>query len=430
MTTRMTRRIAAGLSLALLPATAALAGTCTLDQVPAATLLVPYFELNLDAHAKDDTILSINNADAAPALVQVTFWTNWAQPTITYDFYLTGYDVQTISLRDMFTSGNVAITADAQSDPGDTISPAGDPAWDGSFPDCQNFFPFFTNPLILGPNLDRLRSGHTGQGIAYLGGKCLGADLGDNIARGYVTFDSVSRCSITFPTDLGYFGPGGVADNNNTLWGDYVVVRPGQGDVDPQPMVHVEADANLDTATGYTFYGSLPSAAGGIDHREPLGSVWGVPTVDRPALRSELIVWRDPTAAPAAAYTGLTCGVGPDWAPLPQNSVTCFDQEENSTEVCTGASCFPLATQRVATGGVGIGTPYQQGFCRLDLGLAAEGPVSNDTDFPGDVAQSFVMGVLKHGGHRNSGLAAVELRSACELPPSITTQTAGLTADR
>ncbi len=156
MTNASIRRVsigkaAAGLALALLPAFAGHAATCTLDQVPAATLLLPYFELDLAPHADGDTVLTINNAEAAPALVQVTFWTNWAQPTITFDLFLTGYDVQTLSLRQAFQFGNLPLTADQQSDPGDTVSPGGDPGWDGSFPNCENFFPYFINPLVMGP---------------------------------------------------------------------------------------------------------------------------------------------------------------------------------------------------------------------------------------------------------------------------------------
>ncbi len=90
------------------------------------------------------------------------------------------------------------------------------------------------------------------------------------------------------------------------------------GEVDPQPLIHVEADAALETATGYTFYGSLASAQpGGLDHREPLGSVWGVPTVDRTLLKTRpdrLARSRPPTptpptpASPAAPVpTGRRC---------------------------------------------------------------------------------------------------------------------------
>ena len=78
-----------------------------------------------------------------------------------------------------------------------------------------------------------------------------------------------------------------------------------------------------------------------------------------------------------------------------------------------GSDCFPLATQRVASGAAGIGTPYDQGWCKLDLGLSAEGTVTADTDFPGNIAQSYVVGSVKHGIQRSTGLAAVMLESAC-----------------
>ncbi len=58
---------------------------CTIDAVPAATLLVPYFEVDLDNTDGVDTFFSVNNASAAPALVHVIFWTNWSAPTIDFD---------------------------------------------------------------------------------------------------------------------------------------------------------------------------------------------------------------------------------------------------------------------------------------------------------------------------------------------------------
>ena len=87
---------------------------CTMDAVPAATLLVPYFEVNLDEcgnpGTQNTTLFSINNASAAPALAHVTFWTDWSAPTIDFDIFLTGYDIQTINLRDVF-DGNIPITS-------------------------------------------------------------------------------------------------------------------------------------------------------------------------------------------------------------------------------------------------------------------------------------------------------------------------------
>lgn len=50
------------------PATAEL---CSIDAVPAATLLLPYFEVDLDSSDGVTTLFSINNAEAAPALAHV-----------------------------------------------------------------------------------------------------------------------------------------------------------------------------------------------------------------------------------------------------------------------------------------------------------------------------------------------------------------------
>ncbi len=135
------RKTAAGLVLALLPALGSQAETCTLDPVPGAHAPPALFR------AQPGPVRGGRHRDhgqqrrSGARLVHLTFWTNWAQPTISFDFYLTGYDVQTISLRDAFKLGNIPITADQQSDPSDAISPAGDPAWDGDFPGCENFFP-------------------------------------------------------------------------------------------------------------------------------------------------------------------------------------------------------------------------------------------------------------------------------------------------
>src|SRR5262245_57097641 len=77
----------------------------TIDQVPAATLLLPYFEVDLDTPNGINTLLSINNASATAVLVHVTLWSDMSVPTFSFDIYLTGFDVQTLSLRDIFVNG-------------------------------------------------------------------------------------------------------------------------------------------------------------------------------------------------------------------------------------------------------------------------------------------------------------------------------------
>ena len=85
---------------------------CTIDDVPAATLLLPYFEVDLNSTSGISTLFSINNASASAAVAHVTLWTDQSIPTLDFDVYLTGYDVQTINVRDLF-SGILPRTADA-----------------------------------------------------------------------------------------------------------------------------------------------------------------------------------------------------------------------------------------------------------------------------------------------------------------------------
>jgi hypothetical protein len=67
----------------------------------------------------------------------------------------------------------------------------------------------------------------TGKSSNFLGAtQCFGRDLGDRIARGYVTMDVANACGNQFPGAAGYFvnGGGGMAGNRNIIWGDYFYV--------------------------------------------------------------------------------------------------------------------------------------------------------------------------------------------------------------
>src|SRR4029079_6179623 len=111
----------------------AAAKTCAVDVVPAATLLLPYFEVDLKSPAGRTTLMSINNMSDRATLAHVVLWTDLGVPTLAFDVYLTGYDVQTLNLRDLFP-GSLPATADAPRDFGDTVSPKGALSEDTGFP--------------------------------------------------------------------------------------------------------------------------------------------------------------------------------------------------------------------------------------------------------------------------------------------------------
>src|SRR5690242_20112900 len=106
-------------SVALTTALPARADLCAIDHAPAATLLLPYFEVDLGNPGGRTTLFSINNAGDKAVLAHVVLWTDLAVPTLVFDVYLTGYDVQTINLRDIFDTGTLPRTADKDRDPSD-----------------------------------------------------------------------------------------------------------------------------------------------------------------------------------------------------------------------------------------------------------------------------------------------------------------------
>lgn len=409
----------------LTPGGPASAEMCTVDVVPAASLLLPYFEVDWIQPSGEGktTLFSVNNASPEPALVHIIVWTNWGAPVIDIDFFLTGYDVVVFNLWNVF-NGVVPLTADEQSDPTDTISPAGRPEWDGSFPNCDLFFPFLVNPVITGTALDRLTNGGSGLPVTSLGGACLGEPCAAD-ACGYLTVDNVSACSLILdPSTAGYFVNGGlgIARNVNQLWGDYFVLDASNGFMTTQPLIHIEADPAFNATSApsnYTFYGRFTQSAGGSDNREPLGTAWGVRYLNAGAFTggTDFVVWRDPTTSHAGG-SGFTCGVGPDWKPLSQTQVLCFDEAETAIEICLpdDPACFPLATQKLRSGGVELNVPFDFGWCHLDLNIPDD-TISDDVDFPasppGDVAQSWVGAVHSALGLYAGGLQAVELAHAC-----------------
>src|ERR1700712_506440 len=114
--------LAVGVVSIPLPAAAVL---CTIDDVPAATLLLPYFEVDLGKANGGNTVFSVNNSGSAAVVAHAVIWAHLSVPVLDFNIYLTGYDVQLVNLRDILVSGIVPQTASAGQDPSDTISPKG-----------------------------------------------------------------------------------------------------------------------------------------------------------------------------------------------------------------------------------------------------------------------------------------------------------------
>jgi hypothetical protein len=435
----------------LLPAHRAAAEIGTIDDVPGATLLLPYFEVDLDSDRGITTLFSINNASASAAVAHVTFWTDESIPTLDFDIYLTGYDVQTINIRDIF-NGILPRTADTGADTGDTTNPADGISNKGTLSQDINF-PGSTGPCTAGgvyaayptPTLsatflnNHLRPAHTGgPSTAVFGGRCAGADYGDNIARGYVTVDSVTSCNLSFPSDAGYAT--GLIDFRNILWGDYFYVNPNQNFAQGETLVHIEACVPGNGYNGYvgngaglcpfgpgeyTFYGRY-AAVSGNDNREPLSTTFATRFANGGAFDggTDLIVWRDSKTVPVGANGPHSCAVSVGWFPLGQTDVVAFDEIENPTDLCfqgdnvspaTGGAdaCFPLEAQRIFVEGGNViaddmGVPYEFGWLYLNLNHTIVGD-----PFPG-VAQAWVTTVMDADGRFSVGYDAIQLDTVTE----------------
>jgi len=312
--------LALGLGLLLLlgRANQATAVIGTIDQVPAATLLLPYFEVDLNNPNGLTTLFSVNNASATAVLAHVVIWSDLSVPVLDFNIYLTGYDVQSINLRDIIVNGKLPRTASAGQDPTDTISHHGSFSQDINFASCSGQLP----PPDLPANfIDHLKKSLTGLASPVLGNLCAGRPLGDNIARGYVTVDTVNNCTLRFPGDTGYFGAGGTGDatNQNVLWGDYFYVNSAQNYASGDTLVAIEASATnpqTSVAGQYTFYGRYVAWLA-TDNREPLSANFAVRFITGGAFTggTDLLVWRDSKVNQAAFTCPATLGVRPSWYP-------------------------------------------------------------------------------------------------------------------
>jgi hypothetical protein len=194
-----------------------------------------------------------------------------------------------------------------------------------------------------------------------------------NAATGYITIDTVNRCSPrtvgttdNTPAQASYFAKGGtgLASDSNTLWGDYYYVNSTRNTADSQTAVAIVADPDFFEGGAYTFYGRY-NGFDGRDDRAPLSSLYYARYVDGGTFSggTDLVVWRDNRTARAAT---LGCGTQPSWAPLGEMQLVFFDEEENPTEILQG-NAFPLTTQKVHMGGISLPVPQPFGWIMLDL---------------------------------------------------------------
>lgn len=339
-----------------------LTDNCVVGNSPAATLLFPYFEVDLADPSGRTTLLSIGTvAGAPPWLARVTLWTEWGIPSFAFNLYLSGADIQTINLRDIFLGGRAP-----------TTGPGAD-----AFPGC--------NPTLgAAIAIPLLQGTHTG---AKIFDACYSQGAqGPTVATGYVTVDAALRCPApdgggapTPASGSSYFwGASAIAAtsaNANVLWGDWYLVTPGEAFATGFSAIGIHADPEYFGLGDYTFYGRFLSFKGD-DRRRPLPSTYyhrflrgGVFSGS-----TQIFVWRDtrratvhPASCPNPTDTCASAACEPDWMPLGEDLIVAFDEAGHST-LFDNTDYFGLATQRVDVAVIPQGNSF--GFLRLDLDRA------------------------------------------------------------
>jgi hypothetical protein len=238
--------------------------TCDVKVGPAATLLLPYFEVDPVNAGGQTTLFTVTNVTRFPQIAHVTLWTDWGYPVFAFNLYLTGYDVQAINLADILRVGVIAPPNGTPSTttPG-SLSAGASPNFAASL-NCGGIPGVF--PATVAAALRSVLTTGTANPPVDPGSSCSVAGGVHANAIGYATIDVVSNCTNRLPSDPLYYTTDLLFDN--VLIGDYQQLGPHPAgtitasfDAGGNPMVHIRAvpeggsaGSNVPTGLPYTFY--------------------------------------------------------------------------------------------------------------------------------------------------------------------------------
>jgi hypothetical protein len=355
-------------------------------------LLLPYFEVDFSGGNTKNTVFTIVNTSRFPQIAHVVLWTDWSFAALDFNVFLTGYDVQSISLRDIFANGQIApnpangtavggtsITGSVNG-PGTGTNPtlatvqSRNGAIDaGSVPAANTANPNFaasvtgsglgscTNlpggiPTTLLTDLRSIFT--TGAPGTIIGAGCP-THIGGTHANaiGYATVDVASNCSVNLPGPA-YFATDILFDN--VLTGDYEQIVPGTSGgltnaSGGSPLVHIRAipEGGPSGATGgvrvptnlpFTFYDrytgnpattGIAGAAGGlrtIDRRQPLPNTFAARWIQggTGGFNTNFQIWREGLGSPDGTATFCDTFTPSENSALAITDEVRFDEFENA----------------------------------------------------------------------------------------------------
>lgn len=334
--------------------------SCDISTAPAATLLLPYFEVDFKSPQTTarTTLFTITNTTDLPQIAHVVVWTDWSFPALDFNIFLTGYDVQGINLYDIFARATIAPgpTPGTGGTSSNTTVPTNPTA--GSQPAANDANPNITS-LAGCTNLPGTFSQAllTDLQLIFTTGKGTGAAIGCTSqvggvhanAIGYITVDVAPTCHTSLPNQSTYFTQ---ILFDNVLIGDYQDINPNPATgnyAGGNPLVHIRAvpeggpaGSIPGTNLPYTFYDRYTAGTGlprTVDRRQPLPSTFAARYIQggTGAFNTNYKIWREGVSTGACS--------GAQAASLNSNlgiaEVVRFDEHENATVQGSGQVISP-----------------------------------------------------------------------------------------
>ncbi|MEP6802062.1 MAG: hypothetical protein ABJC07_09000, partial [Acidobacteriota bacterium] len=274
-------------------ANSASAVTCTVDQRPAATLLVPWFQVTFNPdgspqtstspalQAALDTIVTIGNASSAPTIAHVSVFNERSVLVLDFNVALTGFDIQAMRMSEILrgnlpstpiTTSHVSAANDVcQRNASAAVYPIGflrvrpnapTTPEDNTLATALYPTPAFTQGGSFQLNtLDSLDTSADSLGCTAAPDQVI-----TGLIHGYITIDMVNYCNLSNPSDPLYYANDAIGMENN-LFGEVIFTSSTGIPTFGASTVNIEADRSFSnlvnggqfdqtaTARTRTFYG-------------------------------------------------------------------------------------------------------------------------------------------------------------------------------
>jgi hypothetical protein len=342
--------------------------SCDIGVTPAATLLLPYFEVDFASPqtTAQTTLFTITNVSEFPQIAKVTLWTDYSFPVLDFNLFLTGYDVQAINLYDVIGRGIIASTSGTSV----AVTPGALSLANTANPNFGTGVALNCAPGVLPGRippglLTDLRSGLTTGTVSGCGTSRVGGT--HSSAIGYATIDVVNNCTQTLPSSGTYYASEILFDN--VLIGDYQQINPNPATgnyAGGNPLVHIRAIpeggpagatptvGTVPTNFPYTFYSRYIANFGGVvipfrDRRQPLPATFAARFIEGGTgnFNTNYKIWREGREGTASCTSVGSNTSGTNNRDIPIAEIVRFDEHENPTTYAPGVIISPGIIQNI-----------------------------------------------------------------------------------